>query len=661
MAKSLRILPAVLAAAVFVMLGRDISVGLEGMLSFATGPSPYFIAGQAAFLYLWVPLVALAATALFLAPGLVLALGIAAPDERFETWLLKGFTLSVFGVASAAAIVHAVTGLDMTGGGFILLLVLLCLPGLWLVARRGAGAAGVAPVLAERRWDIALMVALPFAVLVLISPKFYWENFNDDGAHSFLSALLFIHRDIPFWPPGKSSITGYPAANMMTETFVQTAFLRFFGPHESALRFAYLPSLSVLAAVLLSFARQPGGATRVAVALGIGAQLLLFSFVMAFNPSYNPYFADVALPMTREPLIMLGFIGGVLFFLERRYVWMGIVACLGLLSAPNVVLLLGFFFAAYFLLTRPLPLKQVVVAGIVTVAIVMLAGFATTLLDKAGIAQSGGEFGSDSILARLRFVTLVDTQRMLFWLLPAGILPGLALFAWRWQDRLSRCLTLTAIIYVLFFYVQAYRILPHHFAPAALLPIIVFWRLRPVVAAPAPALALGLAGVALAAWIGWPDSLRPNLENRDFGERLAFAEPIDVFTNPTAFGSYSRLMKSAFDLAWSDAEVSEGYAPEATAAFVYASRPKPEGYVPDYLVQPEGQPLAAGSVALGSPVDGLVLVVRDPAIFERDRQADNRQVTIARAFRVSRETIFGRGLHDKTRKIWDLAQIAGVR
>jgi hypothetical protein len=143
MATSLRILSAVVAAAVLVALGRHMSMTLDGMMPMAAGPSPYFVAGQAAFLYLWVPFVALCAAALFLAPGLTLALGIASPDDRFETWLLKGFTLSVFGVPTVAALVHAISGLDMTGAGFIALLVMLCLPGLWIVAvRDGSSSTG---------------------------------------------------------------------------------------------------------------------------------------------------------------------------------------------------------------------------------------------------------------------------------------------------------------------------------------------------------------------------------------------------------------------------------------------------------------------------------------------------------------------------------------
>lgn len=656
MGPGLRIPMIVLATAALAFVGRDICHAIDALTPLAAGPSPYFVAAHAGLLYLWAPVVAIAASALFLAPGLLVALGAGAAEERFELWLLKGTVLSVFAVPLAAALAQAATGVEIAGGAYVALLLALCLPGLWLVAGRP-----VAPVLRGRSWELAAMIGLPFAVLVLMAPKFYWENLNDDGAHSFLNALLFIERGLPFWPPGDSSITGYPSTTMMTETFLQTGMVRFFGPYESALRFAYLPGVAVLAGVILGVVRAAGEAGRAAVALGVAAQLLLFSFVMAFNPTYSPYFADIALPMTREPLIFLGFLGAVLFFQERRHAWMAAVSCLGLLSAPNGILLILFFLAAHFILTRPLPWKEVVVAGAITVGIVVLATLAMVLLDRLGITQRSGEFGSDGILRRLRFVTLVDTQRLLFWVLPAGILPALSLIAWRWQDPLSRRLTLTAAIYVLFFYVQAYRILPHHFAPAVLLPVVVFWRLRPVRSAPLAGLALGLAGVAAALALSWPDTLRPNSHNRDFGQRIVLQTPINPFANPDLLGTYLKLMTGAFPPSWTDETLAAAYNPEPTAAFVYATRPKPEGAAPDYAVRPETVPLAPGEVVLGAPVAGTVLVARDAAVYARDRQAADQPVSVARAFRVPRERIFGHGTHDKTRVIWDLARIAGMR
>ena len=70
-------------------IGRD----LAALAPLAEGPHPYFMPARALYLQVWVPVVALSASALFLAPGLLLMLALARPDDRFEHWLIKGFTL----------------------------------------------------------------------------------------------------------------------------------------------------------------------------------------------------------------------------------------------------------------------------------------------------------------------------------------------------------------------------------------------------------------------------------------------------------------------------------------------------------------------------------------------------------------------------------------
>ncbi len=179
--------------------------------------------------------------------------------------------------------------------------------------------------------------------------------------------------------------------------------------------------------------------------------------------------------------------------------------------------------------------------------------------------------------------------------------------------------------------------------------------------APVPALAASLAGVAAAAWLSWPDTLRPNTHTRDLGRRIAIEVAIDPFADPGSLGTYSALVKAAFDPVGKNADLDGHFVPESTAAFIYATRPKPLGTVADYVMRAASVPLSGGEEVVGAPVDGVVLVARDPAILARDRAATDEPVSIAPAFRVPRETIFGRGLHDKTRLIWDLARITGLR
>lgn len=649
---------AVLAAlAGIVWAGLDIGREIAALAPLAQGPNPYFVPSHALFLQLWVPLVALAASGLFLAPGLLLTLATGRRDERFELWLLKGFTLSLFGVPALAAAMQALTGVEMTGQSYLFMVLVACLPGLMLLSWRG-----VPPVLKGRGVDVALMVLLPLLVLVALGPKFYWDSLNDDGAHALLNAMLFIGRGVPFWPPEATATVGYPSTSMLSEAFLQTGMVRFFGPTEAPLRLAYLPGLAVLAGVMLAFLRDAAGRTRVAAAIGLGAALFLFSFVMAFNPSYGPYFADIALPLSREPLIMLGFFGFVLFFLDERPLAMAAVSTLGLLSAPNGLLLVGFFLGSHFVLTRPWPIRQVLVAGLIALGISALATLAMMALDAAGVTRMGGEFGAGSILRRLRFVTLFETQRFAFWLLPAGILPGLALAAWRWQDRLSRTLTLTTVIYVLFFYIQAYRILPHHFVPAALLPLIVFWRLAPVRAAPAPALLAALAGIGIGTWASWPETVRPFTYTRGLAARISLpaSDPLDL----GMMGATVALLSDAFPPRWTDADLGAGYAMEPLAIFAHLHLTGAAGGADgsaDYRIVPADAPREPREVLIGGPSAGLALLARDEATYNRDLRMAELPGTIANVYRVPRESIFGRGPREGPRPVWDLARIAGLK
>jgi hypothetical protein len=68
-----------------------------------------------------------------------------------------------------------------------------------------------------------------------------------------------------------------------------------------------------------------------------------------------------------------------------------------------------------------------------------------------------------------------DYGRLLFLLVPAGILPPVALFLLRSHDYISRSLTVITLGYFTFFYIVAFVVL-HHFLPAMVLPVIVFWR-----------------------------------------------------------------------------------------------------------------------------------------------------------------------------------------
>ena len=81
----------------------------------------------------------------------------------------------------------------------------------------------------------------------------------------------------------------------------------------------------------------------------------------------------------------------------------------------------------------------------------------------------------------------------------------------------------------------------------------------------------------------------------------------------------------------------------------------------DYVVRPADLPLTGTEEIIGGPAEGAVLVVRDRAIHDRDFHAADQPVSIARVYRVTRNVIFGHGLGDGSRSIWDLAALIGLR
>ena len=80
-----------------------------------------------------------------------------------------------------------------------------------------------------------------------------------------------------------------------------------------------------------------------------------------------------------------------------------------------------------------------------------------------------------NIKSRLEFLRFDDYGRLLFMLVPAGIIPPVALFLLRSHDSISRSLTVITLGYFAFFYMVAFVVL-HHFLLAMVLPLAVFWR-----------------------------------------------------------------------------------------------------------------------------------------------------------------------------------------
>lgn len=649
-------------AAALTAFGEPAAERIWDLRDLSAGPSPWFVPSEALLLYILFPLLSLAASALVLAPGLLVALWLDSGRGDFGAVLLRGFAFAVVGQSVLLGLADAAAGSAVVGPafcGFLALLALAALVPVWLADRHGSIDWAM---FHARRADILAMVLLPLGVLLLLSAKFYWEALNGDGAHLFLSGQNLIHTGSPFWDAAAGGIAAYPSITTLIEVVPNGWFQRLFGPFELSARLPVLPGLALLAGLVLDLIRY--GRRRVpagAAALGVGAALALFAWVLAWHASYDPYFADIALPMSREPFVLIAFLGFMRFTLDRNPVWSLIFAALSYAALPSAPVFLVLWILALAAVRHPVGWRWLAAAFAMVVAVSIAGRVLPGLLAELGVGSARDEFSAGNLADRLRYVTVFWPQRMLFWILPCGILPALALVAWRWQDPLARAVSLLTIGYAMFFYIQGYRVLPHHFAPVMVLTLIVYWRLAPVALHPGRAATLALAGLAAAAVLSMPGGFRPHLYGRDFGARIEIAGATGGYADdPARLAAASAVMGQAFPMLWGEGAWKSHYLGSPLSWYIHALQPKRPGQRIDYRIAPASDgPLPEGQTLIAA-ADGYIMTATDPDTYAADVLHGGWQRTIGATYYVRRNAIFGSGGRGWPRPVIDLYDVAST-
>ncbi len=664
----------VVLASALTLLGVQSVPDLTSLDRLADGPNPYFIPQHAAFLYVWIPLVTVAGCLALLSPGLLISLGLNKGKDTFGVWVLKGFAFSTLIVSLMASGVQIVLGAPLVGSGFAISLAVL--NGLCLVFAylRNQSAPISWQFLAGRIPDLVLGLVAPILILLLFSPKFYWEDFTGDGAHLFMATLQYVQSGSPLWLAGSPDIlSNFPTLNAVLQLFASSWFVRLFGETAFAVRAVFLFGTMILAVTLMEmirFRHQISAPWRVAGALG--AALLLYAYVLSFNASYDPYFADIGLPTSREPAIVFTFLGFVLFGMLKRYAWMIVFAALSYAAGPNGLILMGLWTGSLFLVSSrfwPLntdalktwPIKDTAIALGVIGGVFIAYSMLETFLVASGLVSIGSEFGGSAILQRLRFVTIDTWQRFAFLILPSGVLPVMALVFWAWQDRISRAMTLTSLFYFGFFYVQGFRILPHHFAPVMILPLIVLWRL----AVPNAQMlrnvlpALAVVGCAAAAVIVTPPTLQIHRVGSQFGASIEIqgndVSPVDT----ESFVAFDQLFKQAAPRRNAESAWRKGYIGENPAWFIHALQPKAADQKITYIVRRPDAVLPDDELLLAE-WDGWTLATLSEEQYQADRSQSGIPSSISPVFYVLRDTVFGTGERAGNRHVFDLLKYVPI-
>lgn len=580
----------------------------------AASPNPYFVLSHAGLLYLAAPAVAISACILFLSPGLLLSAAAGACDSAAD-WVVSALAIGIAGNSLLAGLLQAILGRPLRGQAFGIAIAcgsVLCIAWLLWKSRRP----GLRLPWADSRSRAMLfsMLATAWLLLAALTPKFYWENFNGDGIHAFESARLLLAQPLPFWPPSSGEIAGFPGFTSMLFAFPTSWFIRLFGEIEVAAR---LPILLYLAALFggLASVIEFGGGRRLGIAehvlLWLG--LAVYVVVMAFSATYEPYSADLALPVTQDTLLMVCFLGFALAFLKGRIAWMAGFTALTWVSLPNGPLLLGLWLAGVLLLFRPRPWKQAGLAACAMAGCAALGGLLPAILAGLGMPGPGSEYAGEGLLERLINVQWGDWRRFLFAIVPGGVLPALSLLAWRRQDAVARVLTFVTAGAFGLFYIQAWVAL-HHFVPAMILPLAVFWRGHPPLD---PRRRVGLlaataaAGVA-ALWISLPRSARPFQEGRLVGAAIEDRTTGYDLSDPQAFHS-TILLREILPVGWDPAVPEHSFGGSSLVWNYYAHHRDAQG-IGDYLVQPLPEAAPPGARLLASTSETALYVRSETAL-----------------------------------------------
>jgi hypothetical protein len=640
-------IPRLLAVLVLLWLpalvGRQAVGDAVNLYPLVFSANPYFHPEHALLLYLWSPLVALSACVLLLSPGLLLVAAYGAARNAGQ-WILHGLAVSIVLISAVTAALQSAMGSPPLGGGFVALVIACSAAAAAAMWRRQRREQIVWPLSAPGSWTmIASMAVVSWALLVILAPKFYWENFNADGFESFEPARLLLRQATPYWPAAAGHMSSYPGFTSSLFPYPTSWFVRLFGEHEVCARLPFLLYLAALYGGLCALIEW--GAPRAGRLFHrpvIWLTLAVYVSVVAYSSTYDPYSADIALPAAEDTLLMALFVGVILAFAQGAGRWMAFLALLTYLTEANGGMLVALWAFSAWLIWRPRPARQLKIAVAVLAGCVALSLITPRLLPVFGLPPPGGEHGFTALLYKFNFLQLGHWQRFVYVALPAGVLPCLALLIWKRQDALSRAITLTTAFYFGLFYIQAFTTL-HYFVPAMILPIAVMWRIGvPMPAARQPYLAAAAAAVcALAAfWISFPENHAPHTHARSVGatidNRLAGFADLD----PSLYRR-SELLWKLFPSDWEPYVPSKAYGGSALVWSYYAYRSRDDSTrAINYILQPaDAAPPENG--ALVEKQDGAAVYVLDQALWKAHQLAQPPTPAGNALYAIPRWMLFG--------------------
>jgi len=620
---------------------KDIIPDIARLSDLADQPSPYFIPEYFFLLYIASPVVILSSCLLLLMPGLFvsLMLNVAVSVEK---WLLYSLGLSIVIISVVTESIEAILLSPLLGDEFLVAVFLISVSCLFLLLiRLRRGSQVLFPLMStESRNVIYSVIIVPFILIAVLTPKLFWETFNGDGMHAYESSRLLLFQAFPFWDPATGDLTSFPGITSALFAYPASWFIRIFGEFEVAARLPYILFITALFGAIVTLIKYGKNKQISILELSlIWAALVIYTITMGYSASYNPYFADFALPATQDTLQILLFLGFIVAFLDEKPGWLLLFSVLTYTSLPSGLLLMFFWCLAVLLIVRPVPWKILfLVTGYVFLIIV------SSMLFKAysPYLNSSGEYEMSGFLNRFAFLQVSDWSRFIYILVPTGFIPVLALLCWRRQDAITRAITLVIVLYFLFFYLQAYISL-HHFSLVMILPIIVLWRTDIAFNQSyyKYTTTLVLTGIVAGLVIAFPDNTQVNTHYRKIGKTMYFDvkgyhemkpgifRSIEVMNEIITFGSDVRVPESLY------------YMPKIL--WLYYSQGNTSNKKNNYILK-ESNKISPSDVGKIYTKNGYSLIVKSLDVMKNDLAIRPDTPPGSRVFSIPRKILFGNGL-----------------
>ena len=436
--------------------------------------SPYFIPSEALLLYIILPLTVISSLFILIFPGLgfILCRGGA---ENLVDWVIRSFGATFVLHFIILSIVKMASLYVLLNDHFLEVELLMGFVTLSLLYLRFRANVEIQWPIFDKteRYRIVWLLSITYLLIVLLLPMILWADMTGDGIEILEAGRSLLENITPRFPNGLMGL----GTGLVSTSYPISWFVMFFGSIEASARLPIVllfPIMvcSMIGIIELNTARRLKFSELNVIVLTLSAYIL----TMGYSASYNPYSADLSAQLTQETFTILCMLSGAYSFWSKRFGTFLLFMLLAYLARPTGLLfigLLGIFSFIHFTKKRFRTLIQTGVAiTLCLVTLVLYEFIYIPFINEEGVTS----YPSSSLANRIRYLTLFDFSRLLYIIIPSGILPAFALLAYRWQDPIGRTLSGLSIIYFLFFFPLA-TISIHFFAPAMIFPIVVFWRL----------------------------------------------------------------------------------------------------------------------------------------------------------------------------------------